>query len=336
VLAAFGARRTRDLVVLGNGVTIKIQTASYQRVRGYTVVAAICDEIAFWRDETSANPDIEIIRALRPAMATVPGAILLVISSPYARRGVLWKMYNTRYGNDDVRAIVWRAATTQMNPSISCAFIEEAYKDDPIAAAAEYGAEFRNDVDALIDPDVVENVVVHGRRELLPQSNLRYVAFVDPSGGSGGDAMTLAIAHRDGQCRVLDLIRERRSPFNPSQVVDEFAAELRRYRITSITGDRYAGEWPREQFRTRGIEYKLADRTKSELYQALVPMVNSGMVELLDHPRLVTQLCMLERRTRAGGRDTIDHPPHAHDDLINAAAGALAIPEREPLQIYAA
>jgi hypothetical protein len=46
---------------------------------------------------------------------------------------------------------------------------------------------------------------------------------------------------------------------------------------------------------------------------------------LLDHPRLVAQLCALERRTARGGRDSIDHPPGAHDDVANAAAGALVL-----------
>ena len=71
----------------------EVHTASFRSVRGYTVVAAILDEIAFWRSEDSANPDREIVNALRPAMATVPGALLLAMSSPYARRGVVWDAY---------------------------------------------------------------------------------------------------------------------------------------------------------------------------------------------------------------------------------------------------
>jgi hypothetical protein len=71
------------------------------------------------------------------------------------------------------------------------------------------------------------------------------------------------------------------------------------------------------------LRYDLADKPKSDLYRDLLPLVNSGQVELLDYPKLVTQLCSLERRTARGGRDSIDHPPHAHDDIVNAAAGAL-------------
>jgi hypothetical protein len=59
------------------------------------------------------------------------------------------------------------------------------------------------------------------------------------------------------------------------------------------------------------------------IYGELLPILNSGRAELLDHPRLTTQLCGLERRTARGGRDSIDHAPGGHDDLANAAAGAL-------------
>jgi hypothetical protein len=61
------------------------------------------------------------------------------------------------------------------------------------------------------------------------------------------------------------------------------------------------------------------------LYAELLPLMNSGRVELLDQPRLLAQLASLERRTARSGRDTIDHPPGAHDDVANAAAGAIAL-----------
>ena len=37
------------------------------------------------------------------------------------------------------------------------------------------------------------------------------------------------------------------------------------------------------------------------------------------------QLVGLERTTRAGGRDKIDHPRGCHDDVANAAGGALVL-----------
>ena len=89
LLAAMVVSRTAESTELENRVVIEVHTASFRSVRGHTVVAAICGEIAFWMLEESRNPDVEILDALRPAMATIPGAILLCLSSPYARRGAL-------------------------------------------------------------------------------------------------------------------------------------------------------------------------------------------------------------------------------------------------------
>jgi hypothetical protein len=57
-------------------------------------------------------------------------------------------------------------------------------------------------------------------------------------------------------------------------------------------------------FRKVGIEYVHAEKTRSELYLELLGPLNSGQVDLLDHPRLVAQLCTLERRTSRAGRDS--------------------------------
>ncbi len=79
---------------------------------------------------------------------------------------------------------------------------------------------------------------------------------MDPSGGSA-DAMTLAIAHAEGErgkeIAVVDLLREVRPPFQPSAVVEQFSADMRRYGVRECTGDRYAGQWPAEQFQRCGI-----------------------------------------------------------------------------------
>ncbi len=122
---------------------------------------------------------------------------------------------------------------------------------------------------------------------------------------------------------MLDAVREVKPPFSPEQTVAEFTALLEAYGVSRVTGDRYGGEWPREQFRKHGIDYDLADKSKSDLYRELLPLLNSGRVELLDLPKLGAQLCGLERRTARGGRDSIDHAPGAHDDIANAVAGAL-------------
>ncbi len=335
MLWAMVERETTEAIDLTNGITIEIQTASFRTVRGYTLVAALCDEIAFWRSEDSANPDDEIVAAIRPAMATIPRAMLLCASSPYARRGVLWNSFRRHYGKDS-SALVWKAPTRTMNPTVPQSVIDDAIEADPANAAAEYGAEFRVDIETFLTREVVEGAIVPGRHELPPTSGASYVAFVDPSGGSA-DSMTLAIAHRDKDGRgILDALRECRPPFSPEAVVEEFSALLRTYGVRSVEGDRYAGEWPRERFRVHSIEYRPAERPKAEIYCDFLPILNSGRADLLDHTRLVSQISGLERRTARGGRDSIDHALGAHDDIANAAAGALVrvVGEPDELEIW--
>jgi hypothetical protein len=316
-------KKTAEAIELTNKIAIEIHAAGFRGTRGYTLVGAVADELAFWRSEDSANPDTEIIAALRPAMATVPGALLLCISSPHARRGALWDAYRRHYGHEGA-ALVWKADSRTMNPNVPEAVIAEAYEADEAAARAEYGAEFRRDLEDYVNREVVEACVIQGRRELGPSPGRRYHAFCDPSGGSS-DAMTLGIAHLEGAHVVLDLVHEATPPFNPDQVVEGFCAVLTRYGVRRITGDRYAGAWVAERFRTHGVAYVAAEKPKSALYSELLPLLNSRTIELLDARRLVTQLLALERRTAWGGRDTIDHAPGAHDDVVNAAAGALVL-----------
>jgi hypothetical protein len=323
------AKRTAESIELTNGISVEVHTASFRSTRGYTVVAAILDELAFWRTDDAAEPDHEVVAALRPGMATVPGSLLLGISSPYARRGVLNQAHRDFFGKDDAPTLVWQASTSAMhpdNPRLESE-IARAYVEDPASAAAEYGALFRTDVEGYVAREAVDACVIPDRRELLPASASRYFAFTDPSGGSR-DSFTLAVAHHEDGRAVLDAVRERRPPFSPEDVVAEFAAVLKTYRLHEVTGDRYGGEWPRERFREHGIEYRPSESSKSDLYGELLPLVNAGRAELLDDARLVAQLVGLERRTARGGRDSIDHAPGAHDDLANAAAGALVLSAR--------
>lgn len=313
-------RETREEIELSNKITILVLTADFRSIRGYTAVAGIVDEVAFLLDEGS-RPDTEVVRALRPALATTGGP-LVCISSPYAKRGVLYSAWKKHYGKDGSPILVWQAPSLVMNPTLAAEAIARAKEDDPEAAGAEWDAQFRADIESFISPEAVDACVPHGRIE-LPYTHLHsYVGFVDPSGGSA-DSFALAISHEDKGMRVLDLLRERRPPFSPEAVVEEFAGILKEYRICAVTGDRYAGEWPREQFRKHGIEYVPSERTKSEIYLELLPLINSGKAELLSSERLVSQLCRLERRTSRTGKDSVDHPPHGMDDLANAAAGAL-------------
>jgi hypothetical protein len=154
-----------------------------------------------------------------------------------------------------------------------------------------------------------------------PQLGIACVGFVDMSGGSNDDAV-LAIAHRDADGRaVLDTVIDQgqRPPFDPNKAVERFVRVLRDYRVSRVTGDRYAGLTFSSQFTTPGITYEVAEHTTSELYEALEPRLNEpGRVVLLDLPTLEQQLLGLVWK---GGK--ITHQSGEHDDFATAAAGVV-------------
>ena len=137
--------------------------------------------------------------------------------------------------------------------------------------------------------------------------------------------MTLGIAHKDeksGQI-VLDILRERRPPFKPQDVVSEFADALKGFGICTVKSDRYAGEWVSSAFSGCGILVQPSELSASEIYLNFLPLISNGTVELLENKRLTAQFSGLERRARMGGKDAVDHYPGGHDDLAVAAAGAI-------------
>jgi hypothetical protein len=94
------------------------------------------------------------------------------------------------------------------------------------------------------------------------------------------------------------------------------------YGIGETVGDYYAGSWPSDVWRDAGIKYTRATATKSEIYlEALGPFLR-GAVSLPAEPRLLSQLKLLERRTRAGGKDVVDAGKQP-DDAANACCGVI-------------
>ena len=329
ILAKMVIRRAADSLTLfnrGATIVIAVRAASFRSVRGLTCVAAVADEIAFWQGEDgSANPDMEILRAVRPTLLTTHGP-LIAISSPYARKGEPWTTFK-REGPKAIRSS-WSPTPVPARYLRRADIDREMDRD--LAGLAEYYAEFRTDISSYVSQEVIDGCIARGVFELPPAADVSYLGFVDPSGGAS-DAMTLAIAHRVGDMVILDATREIQPPFNPDAATMEFSTVLKAYGVAKVIGDRYAGEWVREPFRRHGVDYQLSEAPKSDIYRDALPLFNASRAQLLDLKRLINQLCSLERRTARGGRDLIDHPQHpgAHDDLANAVCGAFVMLERD-------
>lgn len=208
-----------------------------------------------------------------------------------------------------------------MNPLLPQRVVDAAMKDDAARASAEYLAQFRSDIASLIDPTLIDDCTRPKPREIPRDDRTRYFAFTDPAGG-GQDEFTIAIGHMDKDCVIIDAVRGLHG--SPASIAKEYADFMHTYGIRNVTGDRYAGRWPRDEFQKHGIKYVVSDMDRSALYLEMLAALNSGCIELPPDPKLSRQLQSLERRTGRSGKDMIDHPPGGHDDLANAVAGLVA------------
>lgn len=315
------SRSTADTLELKNGVSLSAYPCRPAAIRGLRACIVVIDELAHFVTTDGRPVDVEMLRAARGRLATTSGK-LIILSSPYSQTGALYDLHRKHWGQDS-GTLIWQASAAVMNPTLPADYLARMAQDDPEAYRSEVLGEFRTGTTTLIDPDALAACVPEGIRERLPEASVRYESFTDAASGSGKDAFTVAIAHRDGERTVLDAVRAWAPPFNPSNAIGEAATLLRSYRLFETTGDRYAPGFVSEGFRSQGIQYYPSERDRSALYLDLLPLVNAGAVSLLDDPVLLRELRGLERRRGTSGRDRVDHRPGSHDDRANAAAGAV-------------
>lgn len=313
-----------------NGMRIVCFASTAKSIRGFSIPAAVMDEMAFFRLESGADADVEIQTAIRRGGVGFPAPRLIKITTPYLRTGVVFDDFTRYWGQDDPDVLVWRAATSLMNPSIDGKRLAREQRVDGQRFAREYLAEFGEDLEAFLPGVWIEAATADGVHERPPDLARTYRAAVDPSGGAvKGDAFTLAIAHIEGARIVQDVMKawasSRGATVDLGQVCAEIAATCRRYGVHSVKGDHYAGQWPEQEFRKVGIHYTPTEHDKSQTYRELEPQLAQGRVDLLDHPTMLRELRLLERRYKPGGKTpTIDHPKGGHDDCANALAIVVA------------
>jgi hypothetical protein len=299
---------TRNGFELSNGVVISITTNSFRQVRGATILLSIFDEAAYWRSEETVNPDRETYRAVMPGLATIPDSMLIVISSPYRKSGLLYDKWKQHFGKDSDDVLVIQATSAQLNPTLDPSIVEQAMEDDPAAARSEYLGEWRNDLASFIDIEMIEACVDRGVVVRPYRRDITYCGFVDASSGAGADSFCVGIAHRDKGTDqiVLDCIHEVRPPFSPSAAIAEVAALLKTYNVLVVTGDKYAPGFVVEGFAFNKIRYVYTERDRSQIYVEALPLLTSGRARLVQNKRMMVQFASLERKTSPGGRDRIE------------------------------
>ena len=160
---------TQSGIALATGTEVEVMPALQASVRGRTFAAVVCDEIAhWWTKPEAAYQDVEVLRAVRPGLATTEGP-LWCLSTPWMREGALWEAHESHFGRFADGVIVWRAPTLTMNPLMSQAFLEAQRRLDPISAATEYDVEWRDAfAGAYLPPSALQGAIDVGVLERPP------------------------------------------------------------------------------------------------------------------------------------------------------------------------
>jgi hypothetical protein len=331
MLAQLVVGETAESVSLSTGCVLEVHTASFKSTRGYSFCVVVVDESAFLPvDYGGVNADVELVRAVLPGLARVPGSLLLAISSPYAKKGVLFDAFQRHHGVDDAPVLTWQAATRTMNPTIPQTVIDDAMRDDAASARSEWLAQWRDDLESFIDIDRLRAGIVPGRVELPPAAGNVYVGALDAALGSGRDSFTACVLHRTGDRIVVDKLVEIRPPFSPNAAIAAVVQAVRPYSITSLISDRFAKDFVTDGLRGYGLAHHMSEHDRSSAYLSCLPWLTGCKVELPDPAgspiagRLISQLANLQRRTLGTGKDAVDHPRSGHDDLSNVFALAVA------------
>jgi hypothetical protein len=262
------------------------------------------------------------------------GGLILLISTPWRQTGLLWDLYTKEHGRSK-SAVVLQGSTRIMRPDKSQQDIDDEYERDPESARAELGAEFLENVSALLPPADLEAAIDRGvtRKQPMEDPRWRYLAAMDPS-GLRNDSWAFTVLGGKGD-DVVQFVSRGWYPGTPvERIVEEIKAELGRFRLSSVYTDQYGSEITASLFTGAGIRVHErpftagASSPKALGFKALKEMILSQRIMLLDDPIQTKELRLLEVTRLSGGGERIAAPGRLHDD--RACALALAMSEVRP------
>lgn len=298
-------------------------------VRGRTLVSAVCDEFAFFRDDQSAVNDRDLYNALAPRVLT--GGDVVLESTPWSESGVLYELFRDEWGRPQT-ALVAHGPTVLMRPGESKR-IDQEFARDPVNAEREFNAAFMSTgTGSFIDSAALARCVdPDHRRPLEPDPQFSAVAAIDLA--FSGDASAITIPRVEGNMLMVahwEEIRPRKgSPLKPSEVIRRFAEVALEHGCRRLYGDRHYAEAAREWLSGTGVSLVTIDAgldAKVKRYQRARTLIEEQKVILPDVPRLLGQLREIRIKAVPGGTWSITHPRRggAHGDLAASLVVALA------------
>lgn len=293
-------------------------------LRGRSLLCAVLDECAFFRDEGYQVNDIELYKAVGPRI--VAGGQLVVVSTPWAMKGLLYDLFKGNHGRPR-SALACRAPTMMLRRGDDevGAWVAEERIRDPDNARREYDAEFLEagaEVffdDSLLDRAIDKDLSV----PVAPVAGIEVLGGADF--GFRSDSSALVVGHRQGEdtwvADILEMRPEPGLPLKPSDVVRNFARVMKEHGGSYVMADQHYRETIDELLALHGFGFISAPNTPADAFVNTRVLLRDGRLKLPNHPRLLSQMREVTSKNTVAGRVSIHLPrwkSGGHGDLVSA------------------
>lgn len=275
--------------------------------RGFAMPVVIADEIALWSsDRLGANPDAEVLAAVKPAMAQFAAPKLVAISSPFGVTGAHYENVEQNLGDSaapDVLAV--HGPTWIWNPAITEAQTHKLERD-PSRHAREYGAVPAETESSAFDLSDIE--AAFALAPTAPERQGRAFVLTDASSLRGdGFAYAFGVELADGsvQLKHIDAFEGAAlHDLDMSDVVQSIARQAKPFKARRVFGDQRESASLKVLFGQQGCQFKdfaWSARSKDLAVQLLRRMLRERKLILPPHDELRREMVELQARLQPSG-----------------------------------
>src|SRR5262252_2944872 len=315
------------IVIEGRNVGFKVYPATIAGVSGFTAIGFLGGGgVMRKKKDTGANPAREVLKSVRPTMATQRNAKEILSSSPWSTLDAHAEAFDL---GDTDQQMVAHAPTWEANPTIS----EEDTKElepDEATRLREYGAVPMSSGTQLWFSHEAIKAAIRPSLKLPARAEPGTVKTAGGDLGFINDSAALVVGHHipaskkaPGRFRVGDILEHRPTPgapLKPGEVIKGFARALVRHGVESMMADGHYKASVFEHFEEFGLNFLSAPLVVSEPYVRFRVLLNGGRVDLPEHARLLGQLKNVMWRPTPNGAISILLPRSGggHGDLVSA------------------
>tara|TARA_B100000949_G_scaffold235443_1_gene258754 strand:+ start:1067 stop:2557 length:1491 start_codon:yes stop_codon:yes gene_type:complete len=303
-------------------VEFRTYAASFRTAVGFTCIGCVFDELARWLDnETGANPATQVLRSIRPSMATMKNAREFMISSPWSTIDAHAEAFAA---GDTPQQMVAAATSWEANPTLTedgCRMLEpdeatfrREYAAEPMSASA--ASFFDHTAIAAAADEWLKIPRIAGQGESV-------TAGADF--GFRRDSSALAVVHRRADVMILadmlELCPQTTGPLRPSETVRAFADVCKRHNISSLMADGHYQESITEHLADENLGFQIAPRDVPSTYVRFRTLLHGGRIKIPNNKQLLRDLCEVQSAPTPSGRVRMILPRRSgggHSDLVSA------------------